>query len=404
MHRRLLIRDFFRGMPARMRLRACSEFVSLIILPLLVGLAVWQRFYPIAYSALALAAVTAALTWRHTGERLRAWWRDDGWLCEGFECGERIGWDGIVDAFRISGILGDLPRDPAAYVLCPEGHCTTVEWDLALEAMREELAAYADYAPVRGGTGGSHTKSFVERANALVTRADPGSYLYKSLADIRRDLEKYSCRRWASLDREQLYRTLALLEAHGQVVSNRSLLGLPDEVDEAALPLRMLPMQISLEEIDNFSEVRNVPPEAVAHLHVDGYFDCLEEFIKASLQEILHEPLRLKDSPAELDDLYTSNVRVKGRRYPAAFMLKGRGVRSTLLTIKLCGKKGTQLVKLFDSPAEIFIVQFTGNISEYVIKDVIGKTIAKRSQKQAASFCIINGQDTVCLLRAYNKL
>jgi hypothetical protein len=68
-----------------------------------------------------------------------------------------------------------------------------------------------------------------------------------------------------------------------------------------------------------------------------------------------------------------------------------------------CGKNGDQIVRLFESPAQLFIVQFVGEVSEAVIKDVEGKVNERRGKGQDACFCIINGQDTARLFRAYGK-
>jgi hypothetical protein len=84
-------------------------------------------------------------------------------------------------------------------------------------------------------------------------------------------------------------------------------------------------------------------------------------------------------------------------------MLKGNGLRRAKLEIRDCGKNGDQLVRLFDSPATLFVVQYVGNISENVIKDLEGKVHAARAQSRPARYCIIDGQDTARLLRAYSK-
>ena len=115
-------------------------------------------------------------------------------------------------------------------------------------------------------------------------------------------------------------------------------------------------------------------------------------------------PYHQKDSPAELDDIYTANVIVSGRRLATAFMLKGPGIGTKEMDIKHCGSKGTQLVRLFDAPAELFVIQFIGRIAETVVKDVEGKVTARRAQGKPAQFLIMEGQDTARVLHAYGKL
>lgn len=405
--------DFWRGLPGHLRITAPVVFLILITSLVFAGFATWSGFYRLAGVSVIIAVAAGGITWWLIGDRFRAWWRDEGWRCK--DCGERVGYGSAVEAFRLKGVLGDLTHDRAAHILCSENHYTPIIWDAAWNTMRAELAAYAASASGKAEANRHRDdpasqalsrgeKMFADKANALVKRGDPGDYLYLSLDDIRAQLENFSYRRWAGLNREQLYRMLSLLEAYKQVVGHRSSLGAIDDEDKEALLSGGLPERIHIEEIDNFSEVRDVSPAAVAHIHDRGYINCEEEYIKVSLEEILHEPLHKKDWAGELNDLYTSNVSIKGRRYSAAFMLKGPGIKTKLLTIKDCGLKGTQLVKLFDSPAEIHIVQFVGNVDEYVIKDVAHKVVAKRSRGGIASYCIINGQDTARLLHAYGKL
>lgn len=68
-----------------------------------------------------------------------------------------------------------------------------------------------------------------------------------------------------------------------------------------------------------------------------------------------------------------------------------------------CGKNGDQLVRLFTTPADLFIVQYVGRIAEMLIKDVQGKVTELHSQGKTAHFLIIDGQDTARLLYAYGK-
>jgi len=162
--------------------------------------------------------------------------------------------------------------------------------------------------------------------------------------------------------------------------------------------------QISVDDIDSFSKVVTVEPATVAKFLIDGRLEMLEEEIQRAFEDILGEFYHQKDSASEINDLYTTNVKINNVRVPTAFLLKGRGLRDKVLDIHNCGDKGTQLVRLLESPAELFIVQFIGEISQYVIKDVLGKVNEKRLRGERAWFCIMNGQDTARILLAYNKL
>lgn len=111
-----------------------------------------------------------------------------------------------------------------------------------------------------------------------------------------------------------------------------------------------------------------------------------------------------KDWGGETNDLYSTNIVVNGARVASVFLLKGNGLRRKTLEIAGCGKNGDQLVRLMDSPANLFVVQFVGQISENVIRDIDAKVALLRSMGRDAHYCIIDGQDTARLLLAYGKL
>ena len=198
-------------------------------------------------------------------------------------------------------------------------------------------------------------------------------------------------RGWAILVR-QLRESIQVLERMVEV-------NLPRYTD---LPIQT---RLYVEDIDSFRNVRDVNPAAVSHLlELGGYLDQPEDFIQMALEGILDVSLHKKDWGGEINDLYTANVIVNGARRATAFLLKGRGLRKKVLEIGDCGKNGDQLVRLFNSPAELFVVQYVGEVSENVIKDVEGKVDERRAKGKLAWYCIMNGQDTARVLRAYGKL
>ena len=175
---------------------------------------------------------------------------------------------------------------------------------------------------------------------------------------------------------------------YSNIVSNRPLSG----------------ARLYIDEIDSFEKVRSVRPEAVLPLLRDGYFAELEDSVQTSLEQILGVSFHQHDWGGEINDLYTANVLVEGKRLATAFMLKGRGLKRNELRIADCGKDGSQLVRLFESPAELFVVQFVGNIDQHVIRDVESKVTARRARNQPAWFMIIDGQETARLMLAYNRI
>lgn len=162
--------------------------------------------------------------------------------------------------------------------------------------------------------------------------------------------------------------------------------------------------RLFIDDIESFSKVRDVAPAVVAHLLERGYLDAAEDTIQKALEEILAVPLHKKDWGGEVSDLYTANVLIHGARRPTAFLLKGNGLTKKVMEIRDCGKNGDQVVRLFQSPADVFVIQFVGNISEAVIQHAHGEIARQKTQGKESHFLTIDGQDTARLLYAYGKL
>ena len=162
--------------------------------------------------------------------------------------------------------------------------------------------------------------------------------------------------------------------------------------------------RLFVEDIDSFSKVRDVNPSLVDYLLKDGFLSLSENQVQVLLEQILTVSFHQKDWGGEINDLYTANVIVSGTRRATAFLLKGPGIGKKVMEISDCGKRGDQLVRLFTSPADLFVVQYVGPISDNVIKDVEGKVANAKAVGKEAHFLIMNGQDTARLLYAYGKL
>lgn len=162
--------------------------------------------------------------------------------------------------------------------------------------------------------------------------------------------------------------------------------------------------RLYVESIDSFQKVRDVNPAEVADRLNRGYLDRSEDEVQIGLEAILDVPFHRKDWGGETADLYTSNVVVNGSRFASAFLLKGNGLRKNVMELRDCGKNGDQILRLFTVPALLFVVQFVGEVSENVINDVEGKVNQLRAGGRPACYCIMNGQDTARVLRAYGKL
>lgn len=176
------------------------------------------------------------------------------------------------------------------------------------------------------------------------------------------------------------------------------LQSLPEYTD---LPLDT---RLYVEDIDSFRKVRDVNPAIVAGMLTNGYLDLSEDFVQTALERILNVPFHKQDWGGELNDLYTANVIINGVRHETAFLLKGNGLRSRTMEIRHCGVNGDQILRLCNSPAKLFVIQFVGQISEAIVSDIDGKVRLMRSQGRDAWYCIIDGQDTARVLRAYDEL
>ncbi len=167
-----------------------------------------------------------------------------------------------------------------------------------------------------------------------------------------------------------------------------------------------LPLDARLfaEDIDSFRKVRDINPAAVMDVLREGYLDRSEDSIQTALERILNVPFHKKDWGGELNDLYTANLLVNGARHETAFLLKGNGLRNRTMEISHCGVNGDQILRLCNSPAKLYVIQFVGRISEAVVLDIDGKVRHARSQGREAWYCIMDGQDTARILRAYSEL
>ena len=162
--------------------------------------------------------------------------------------------------------------------------------------------------------------------------------------------------------------------------------------------------EIFLEEIDEFARIRTVSSRDVTAMLTNGRIELLEDVVQHALERILGESFHMTDHGGEECDLFSTNVTIDARRVPTAFLLKGRGARAPELQIADCGHNGDQIVRLLQSPAELYVVQYIGPVSQNVRKDVRGKVRERRSQGGDASFTVMDGVETTRLLVAFGEL
>jgi hypothetical protein len=154
---------------------------------------------------------------------------------------------------------------------------------------------------------------------------------------------------------------------------------------------------VTIDNIDSFKRIRNIktPPRAATN--------TLESTIIRGFKRIIKEPGKFQHWGGERNDLYTSRVKLRGKRIAAAFAFKGRGTRKKL-TPRDMGKNGNQIQRLFMSSAELYIVQHVGEIDESVVDQMYNAAVTRSySTGKQIYYGTIDGGDTLRLMAAYPK-
>src|SRR5438093_2970557 len=105
---------------------------------------------------------------------------------------------------------------------------------------------------------------------------------------------------------------------------------------------------ISIDDIESFSKARKTRASSLDQ-------PLYESTIKKALQKIIGEEGRFVDWGGETDDLYSTRLIMNGKRYRAAFALKGKATTGVLSPKKM-GKNSDQIQRLFNSAADVFFV------------------------------------------------
>jgi hypothetical protein len=155
--------------------------------------------------------------------------------------------------------------------------------------------------------------------------------------------------------------------------------------------------EVTVDDIASFAKVRKVKAVPKDRLGL------AEKVFKAGLQQVIGEPGKFVDWGGEKNDLLTTRVTFRGNRIATACAFKGPGQKGVLQPAKM-GKNGNQIQKLFESSADLFIIQYWGQIGEPV-KDMVSAFAQLRSGHlgKRVYYCIIDGKDSDRLVLAYPK-
>ena len=162
------------------------------------------------------------------------------------------------------------------------------------------------------------------------------------------------------------------------------------------VPFKAKPQFIAVDDVEQFKKVKHVQASATP-LHPQR---LPEKKVKAGLLKLLGESKNPKDWGGESNDIFTTRLRLNGKSRRAAFALKGPAKKGPLVPGKM-GKNGDQIQRLFDSPAEVFFVQYEGEIAESVVGLMENLALAKAVLRGDVFYGIIDGDDTNRLRQAY---
>jgi hypothetical protein len=123
--------------------------------------------------------------------------------------------------------------------------------------------------------------------------------------------------------------------------------------------------------------------------------------VKALICELLGEYEVPKDWGGEESDVLSSNLLIGAARKTGAFLLKGPA-KFHPMTLKDCGKNGDQVYRLFNIPAQVYVVQHCHNIGAAVRKTVEAFAM-QRAISAPCQYVFIDGYATARLLRAHGR-
>jgi hypothetical protein len=158
---------------------------------------------------------------------------------------------------------------------------------------------------------------------------------------------------------------------------------------------RIRAQSITIDDIDSFCKVSQI------RVDPDEYETMEEIIFKNGIRRIIGESGKFTDWGGESNDLFTTRIRIKAHRIPTAFAFKGKGTTG-ILTPKKMGKNGDQIQRLFRTPANVFIVQYWGQIDETIFEQMAEFAKAKSATEGSLIYYgIINGSDSYRLIKAY---
>lgn len=148
-----------------------------------------------------------------------------------------------------------------------------------------------------------------------------------------------------------------------------------------------------VEDFDEFSRVKDIPVpkdvEPMRNVSENSFKQCLAEILGGTVQN---------DWGGETSDFYTAHIHLNEKPKTAAFLLKGPA-RFVPMTLNHLGRNNDQIVRLAKEPAQILFVQHSHDVTPPV-RDTLRSFAVQPGNPRR--FCIIDGRDSLRLLKAYN--
>ena len=154
--------------------------------------------------------------------------------------------------------------------------------------------------------------------------------------------------------------------------------------------------RITVDDLDTFELVRRVP------FTKNKVQNILEKTIKNGFKNIVGEKGQFNDWGGEKNDLFTTKVKINGKRLSTAIGFKGRATKG-ILTPKKLGKNGDQINRLFNSSAQLFLIVYHSDIAESVLEQMQAFAIAVSYSGQKIFYGVIDGADLNRIILAYKK-
>jgi hypothetical protein len=172
-----------------------------------------------------------------------------------------------------------------------------------------------------------------------------------------------------------------------------------EEIEGASLPMPIATsIRLYPQQIDQFARVEKSPQPTAADL--EAIANMPEAAVKQAFAEIIGEPYVPKDWGGEKSDLQTTRLTIDGEPTSAAFIFKGPSVPGPLHPGNM-GKRGDQLIRAFEEPADLIVVQHCNRIENTVVRTTEGLAYDPRRPRR---YCIIDGNDTAQILKTYGRL